>query len=159
MKCSKITHDCLLQRVGDLFFRLGKGIAQEYGGKLICVTPVLDKMLVVIGHEKNVNIKRIANIFVITSGAATQHVAALEKLGAVERIMSNDDRREINVRLTAKGKELLKNIETNSLHVLCDVFRDFSQAELELLIGLMSKACKKYDNNCALKCVACVDKE
>jgi DNA-binding MarR family transcriptional regulator len=41
----------------------------------------------------------------VTPGATTQRVAALERLGLVERVREEPDRRTVHVRLTPRGRE------------------------------------------------------
>ena len=46
----------------------------------------------------------------VTPGATTQRVAALEKLGFVERVREEPDRRTVHVRLTARGRQRVDEI-------------------------------------------------
>ena len=64
----------------------------------------------------------------VTPGATTQRVAALEKLGFVERVREEPDRRTVHVRLTARGRQRVDEI-------LADVLA----ADDRLLAGLTSQ--------------------
>lgn len=46
----------------------------------------------------------------VTPGATTQRVAALEKLGLVERVREEPDRRTVHVQLTPKGRETVDDV-------------------------------------------------
>jgi DNA-binding MarR family transcriptional regulator len=80
----------------------------------------------------------------ITSGAATQHIAALEKIGAVTRVTNEQDRREVIVQLTEKGNGLYAQIKQNRISLLQEIFTGLDDAELRTLIALITKATKKY---------------
>ncbi len=67
------------------------------------------------------------------------------KLRVVETDSSRLDTLHVNVQLTEQGKEAYKKIELNSLHIMKDIFQDFTDEEVELFIGLISKASKKYE--------------
>ncbi len=133
------------QELSSLFTRLGKGIHDEFGHQSVCGSSVLDKTLRIVGTEDTVNIKRIAALLMITSGAATQHVVALEALGLVQRSHGREDRREINVSLTKKGQQAYSKIQTVTLHILQSVFADFDETEITQFNRLLTKAAKKYE--------------
>lgn len=137
--------DAQLQELSSLFSRLGKGISLEFGDRSVCNSSVLDKTLCLIGSEGSVNIKRIAALLMITSGAATQHVVALEGLGLVKRSHGLSDRREINVQLTPAGQAACAQIDATTLQILQSVFADFSNDEIAQFNTLMTKAAKKYE--------------
>jgi len=137
--------DAQLQKLADQFSLVRKAMVTKYGGRMVHMTPVLSKVLMIVGSEKQVNIKRLAALLLVTSGAATQHVAALEEAGSVKRSMSPQDRREIIVQLTPEGHKMYQEIRKKSHLVLREVFKDLDRAELNTFIQLMGKLSSKYE--------------
>lgn len=133
-----------LERLGDLFSLMHKAILSKYGGSVAPITPVLSKVLMIVGSEQEVNIKRIAELLQVTSGAATQHVAALEEVGVVKRVPGKSDRRESKVILTSQGEIMYREIKLKSLEILGDVFQSLSDEELETMITVMTKVSSTY---------------
>ncbi len=108
------------------------------------LSPAQKHALMIIGSDGEMNIKQLATVLKITSGAATQHVGALESLGAVERVMSEADRREVFIRVTDKGKSMVAAIRSEFLTGLEAAFEELDDAELEQFVQLMTKANTKY---------------
>lgn len=130
--------------LGESFTAIGKEIKLKYGDDLTCVTPALDKVLAIAGSQETLNVKHIARLLSITSGAATQHIDALEKIGAVSRIPNEKDRREIIIQLTPKGESMYQKIQDNHVTLLEEVFEGLEDSELEELVRLITKASTKY---------------
>jgi DNA-binding MarR family transcriptional regulator len=84
----------------------------------------------VLHHVKKneiINIKCLANVLCITSSAATQIVDGLVKKGLLIRKRNTEDRRILNIELSAKAKEqfdLIKNKSFNTLLLLFDTLDD-----------------------------------
>jgi DNA-binding MarR family transcriptional regulator len=135
-----------LQQLADRFSVLHKAILTKYGGPIAPMSPVLSKTVMIIGSEEQVNIKHIAALLMITSGAATQHVAALEETGMVKRAMGLQDRREIMVKLTPAGQKVYQEIQVRSRKILQEVFKDLTAKELTELLALMTKVSNTYRN-------------
>lgn len=134
----------LVIRVGRDFAAIARAIQLRRGSKEVCITPALDKVMVIIDHEKHVNIKDIARVLSISSGAATQHVEALEKLGHVQRQANPDDKREIFVTLTPEGKKVYEGIMQRRRELLCEVFGPLSDEELAQFAALITKIKDNY---------------
>lgn len=113
----------------------------KIGGK---ITPALKHALMMIGTDGSLNVSQLATMLKVTPGAATQHVAALEKLKLVERKASSADRREVTIQLTALGHDMYKDIRAEFLQSLDIAFEDLDDEELQQFVELMSKANAKY---------------
>lgn len=103
------------------------------------ISSALDHVLIVIGVNKSLTIKNLAQVLCITSGAATQHVIALEKFGMVERSQNPDDRRETFVSLTGKGKVACEKIEHTHTAFIKEAFSALSDAELKEFSRILEK--------------------
>jgi DNA-binding MarR family transcriptional regulator len=101
-------------------------------------------VIVVIGKEGDIGIKQLAQCLKVTSGAATQHVDALEKAGILSRQLNSDDRREVIVGLTDKGKKTFLKINQDKARILRELFNGLSDTELQILVSLFEKVSRKY---------------
>ncbi|MDB5185147.1 MAG: MarR family transcriptional regulator [Candidatus Saccharibacteria bacterium] len=140
MNTTTSTHDALLRQLGQSFMAIGKEIRLQHGSDFTCITAALDQVISIIGAQETVNVKQIAKLLLITSGAATQHIAALEKIDAVSRIVNENDRREIIVRLTPRGEEIYHQINHNNHKLLQEIFGGLNDDELQIMVKLMAKA-------------------
>jgi DNA-binding MarR family transcriptional regulator len=144
------SHNELLTELQDSFTALGREIRMQHGEAYTCVTPALDKVLLVTGSLKGVNIKQLATLLLITPGAATQHVAVLEKLGAINRVVNDTDRREVIIRLTAYGADIYKKIRSKQLKLMKEIFGALDEEELQTMVQLMHKVSQKSRQEAAL---------
>jgi DNA-binding MarR family transcriptional regulator len=143
-KNTQSTHDNLLNQLGDTFFSMAKNMKLQGGNELTCLTPALDKLVLIIGSQGEVNIKHMSTMLSITPGAVTQQITALEKEGAISRVINDMDRREIIVRLTAHGEDLFKTIKVNHLRLLENMFSGLDDNDLKTLVDLITKASNKH---------------
>jgi DNA-binding MarR family transcriptional regulator len=70
----------------------------------------------------------------VTTGALTNRIDRLEALGLVQRARSDDDRRKVNVRLTARGLELVDEVVVPHLATEREILDDLDVAEQQQLI-------------------------
>ncbi len=90
-------------------------------------------VLLIVLHRGPQNIKTLANIFRMTSSAATQLVNGLVRDGLLRREEDKDDRRKISVHLTQKGKRLLVIARKQRLQNMVRIFETLSNTDLEQL--------------------------
>lgn len=75
----------------------------------------------------------------LSSGAVTNRIDRVEKLGLVERRPDADDRRGVVVRLTAKGRALADQAIERQFAELASVMAALSKPERAMLGALLSK--------------------
>ena len=136
----------LLTRLENSMLLMGKGLHEEQLGYPQC-SPAQNHVLMIIGIEGDLGIKQLAEMLRVTSGAATQHVDSLEKLGLVKRKMSSNDRREIVVEMTGKGKIAYQEMRRTKARILSEVFGELSDSELHTLVELIEKVSRRYVKN------------
>jgi DNA-binding MarR family transcriptional regulator len=73
------------------------------------------------------------------SGALTRIIDQLEARGLVERSRSIEDRRAIELKLTAQGREALNVVVPLVVERINHAVRDFSHAEMDELLRLLTK--------------------
>jgi DNA-binding MarR family transcriptional regulator len=98
----------------------------------------------VLGAYKTITVKELSQILHVTSGATTQHLDVLEKLGYIERTVNPGDRREACIDLTLSGKKKVGQICEFQYHLLSSLFEDIDDGELEMLVRVMQKVASKY---------------
>lgn len=108
------------------------------------ITPALKHALMMIGSDGAMNVSQLAHVLKVTPGAATQHVAALEQKGLVERVASSEDRREVQIQLTELGRKMYATIRKEFLRGLDKAFTELDDTELNQFVELMSKANAQY---------------
>lgn len=75
----------------------------------------------------------------LTSGAVTNRVNRLEKLGFVERQSDSQDRRSIRVVLTDAGRDLIEKAFRDRVEGVSEVFETLSEDERATLAALLRK--------------------
>ena len=140
--------DKLLVDLGQNLRVILRGVWLKHGDSAHCAySPAQDQLLLVIGSDDvAINVKQLATHLGITPGAVTQQVEGLEKLGVVSRVANKNDRREVMVSLTRKGRSSLKRIRKLNLQLLDEAFGNLNSFELKALVELTAKATENYAN-------------
>jgi DNA-binding MarR family transcriptional regulator len=138
--------DTLLTRLENSMFVIGKGIHDEVSHDTGC-SPAQNHTLIVIGMQPaDMGIKQLAEVLRVTSGAATQHVDALEKAGLLVREMNQQNRREVFVKITGRGKKVYQELRRAKSKILNEIFTELTDKELDTLVQLIEKVSHKYVN-------------
>lgn len=95
--------------------------------------------LLAIAHGRCNTVAGCARETGIDAGAMTRMLDRLEAKGLVRRQRSADDRRVVNVALTAAGKKIATEIPPVISNVLNQQLRGFSQNEFELIKDLLQR--------------------
>ena len=74
-----------------------------------------------------------------STAAATGLVDRLEKLGYVQRMHAQDDRRKVMVQITRKGIDLVERIREEIVTSLVDLMEDLDKEDQEALLRTYSK--------------------
>jgi DNA-binding MarR family transcriptional regulator len=140
--------DKLLVDLGQNLRHILRGVWLKHGDSAHCAfSPAQDQLLLAIGSDSEpVNVKQLAGLLGITPGAVTQQVEGLEKLGALSRMVNKEDRREVMVGLTRKGRSSLKQIRKLNLRLLDEAFGNLNGFELKALVELTAKATDNDSN-------------
>jgi len=121
-----------LARASTTFGRLTAKDIDQYG-----LTQPQFGVLEMLGHLGPLTIGDIGKRMLVTAGCITVILDNLEKDGLVERIRSGEDRRVINVQLTAKGQATFKRIfrkHAKRVTELASVLKEEEQAQLSDLL-------------------------
>jgi DNA-binding MarR family transcriptional regulator len=85
------------------------------------------------------SVKDIANFLHVTSGAITQFTDGLVEKKIVQREENPDDRRSINIKLTAGSEKMIVDFRKKYIESASKSFDFFSDKELEQFIKLIEK--------------------
>ena len=75
----------------------------------------------------------------ITTGGVTRLVDCLENRGLMVRSRVGNDRRVVHVAVTVEGKRTVRRMQKHVLATWNEVLADFSQQEVKVLLGLLTK--------------------
>jgi len=96
---------------------------------------VLDHLLKA-GERK---MKDIAGFLGVSTAAATGIVDRIVKYGYIQRVFDPADRRIIRIKLTAKGADVVKEINTNKKKRVMEVFGKLAEAERQQYLTILTR--------------------
>lgn len=149
-------------RASDLFVQIMyKTLSQRLIAELTDETvslPQIHAMRYVWLHE-NVLMGDLANGLSISYPSATNMVKRLERQGLVERVTNPADRREVEVRLTKRGRELTELMETERVNRMGQVLNSMPEDDRHALLrGLHRFICAAVgddEDEAARICLRC----
>jgi DNA-binding MarR family transcriptional regulator len=103
-------------------------------------------MLDIVGDKPGLNITEFSKAAGVTKGAISQVVTKLEKKGALQRYRSDDNNKEIRIRLTQLGDTIYahhQNVNEESINHLLQELDKHPEDKIEFLIH-MFKWFEKY---------------
>lgn len=97
----------------------------------------------IIGHNKNMRMKELAERLGVTTGTLTVGVDKLEKRGLVERKAHKKDRRSWLIVLTDKGKKMYAQHHKFHQQFTNEISRELSSEQIEKLTGYLELILKR----------------
>ncbi|MBP6041777.1 MarR family transcriptional regulator, partial [Candidatus Saccharibacteria bacterium] len=101
--------------------------------------------LFIIAQKEAINIKQLAELLKITSGAATQQVEGLVTRALVQRVTNPDDRRGVSLSLSKKGIQLHSRMTKNRQKFVEKIFSSLDDRELTDFKNAMLKISKSLE--------------
>jgi len=133
-----------LSRSLDLWVKLARSFttiqhtAEEHVRSLGLTLPQFG-VLECLGHKGELTFTELSRKQLVSGGNMTVVVDNLEKEGIVERSRCLEDRRQVFVRLTPKGKKLFDRIFAQHAEVIADSVSGITPEEQERLAMLLKK--------------------
>jgi DNA-binding MarR family transcriptional regulator len=84
-----------------------------------------------LNQSAGLNMSELARLMRHTTPATTGLVERLVDAGLIERFSHPKDRRQVLVRITEKGRELVEGMKRGIVRNIQDIFRDLSQEDIE----------------------------
>lgn len=110
------------------------------------ITPSQRTILFMIGKQKDLNVKNIADNLGISSSAVTQLIDGLEKNDYIVRKINPNDRRFMTLSLSEKSKAKKNEMKKQFSKAFTAIFEDLTDSELSEYLRL-SKKIKQIKNN------------
>jgi DNA-binding MarR family transcriptional regulator len=85
------------------------------------------------------NMTALANFMGVTTAAVTGVVDRLVKAGYVGRRFDPQDRRVINIELTAKGKGMVTKLKEQKRRMSIEVFKNLSEADRKIFLRIITR--------------------
>ncbi len=123
-----------LARASATFSRLAARDIEQYG-----LTQPQFGVLEMLGHLGPLTIGDIGKRMLVTGGCTTVILDNLEKDGLVERVRSDEDRRVVNVQLTASGQSTFKRIFPKHAKRVTELAAVLTEEEQSQLSNLLKK--------------------
>ncbi len=84
-----------------------------------------------LNQTSGLNMSQLAELMRHTTPATTGLVERLVEAGLIERFSHPKDRRQVLVRITDKGRELVEGLKRGIVRNLQELFKDLSQEDIE----------------------------
>ncbi len=97
------------------------------------------QLLYFLSQQSPCAVKEVASTMCTTSGAATQLIEGLVKMGIIERSVGQQDRRYVDINLTAKGLAFFQRFKEAHLTHLAELLKPLSNEELQASTRLKRK--------------------
>lgn len=131
----------LIHHTGSIFRRA----YSETSGETKRRPPGAGKILAVLSETDGITQTQLASMLHIRPQSLTSAVAHLEKEGYVERQRSENDKRELIVKLTESGREHGRVVEKLRSETAKELFSCLSEEELESIGTALNKVLENYD--------------
>ncbi|MFI5256826.1 MAG: MarR family winged helix-turn-helix transcriptional regulator [Gemmatimonadales bacterium] len=135
--------DSLFGYIGGLKRRLMASVPDELRGEFGAVTwhqvGALEQLRSAMRTSSGATMNEIARMQQCALSSASALVDRMIRLGFAERCNDPSDRRIIHIVPTALGEQMLEKFDDARKTVALDALAPLSDADLEMLVGLMSK--------------------
>ncbi len=142
MKCSKATHIPLENWVGYRFSvisaRLGEFVAQMYGSRHDLSLPAW-RSLAVIARYQPLTAKQLGMLTSSDAFKVARSIELLVRRGLIRRDVDKADRRRANLKLTADGRKIYRDVERFVVRVESQLTATLSEDERQTLGQVLDK--------------------
>jgi DNA-binding MarR family transcriptional regulator len=105
------------------------------------------RSLFIIANEGSTNFRKLAEALKVTPANVTGIVDRLEEQGLVSRTPNPEDRREITLQATDKGKSLVSNLKEAGIKEMTKILSLLSLGELSALVQGLSAFVRAADSH------------
>ena len=133
----KLLHEALLQIVNVLNRPQGDNVILARAG--VSLDTALFPLLVHISMQRNLTIGHLADQVARDYSTVSRQVTRLQALGLVRSELSETDRRQRLLSVTAAGRSTVKKIDVARNSVMSEALQGWSQAEITELAQMTSR--------------------
>ncbi len=129
------------ERLGALMPEVMRGFTKRENSNLIKSRITLAQYFVLDHLLKagECKMKDIAAFLNVSTAAATGIVERIVKYGYIQRVFDPADRRIIRIKLTAKGAEVVKEINLNKKKRVMEVFGKLAEAQRQQYLTILTR--------------------
>lgn len=136
-----MSSDSRVNQLREVIYHLGKNRKQQSHGHH--GIRVHDVMLLngirAVGNDQPVMMSKVAQHFNISAPAMSQLSRRLEKLGYIERVVGEDDRRNVYICLSEKAKQEIRDAQQKMDETLSGVIAAIGTEDSDELIRILDK--------------------
>jgi len=138
----------LTAQMAEVIFSLRQKCALKdlYFVKTLGITAAEYNCLVQFFNADSLGVKELAEKLDITPGGVTRIITSLEEKKIVTRRISPEDRRGINVILTAKGKKMVKQIRQASMDLHAEILAQIDPQSRVAVVNAVKKLIEAIDS-------------
>lgn len=122
----------------DAFMRRAGAVFREELGRQGATFPQLHLMKMVTLHGEP-TVTELASIMMVAPPTASRMVDTLCARGMVERAKDDQDHRVTRVKLTGKGKNVIKGMEKLRTSLLTSAIEDASDQDLQVFLDILDR--------------------
>jgi len=137
-----MTVEILAQQIIEFYEKLSSWEHAVVKGSEL--TPGQMHAIEIIGHEKTLRMKELAEKMGVTTGTLTVTVDKLERMGLLERRPHESDRRSYRVVLTEEGQKHFASHHQYHIKLTEEITAALSNEELETLGRVLEKVTKQF---------------
>lgn len=114
--------------------------------KALGLTPAQFDVVATLGDTEGMNTCQLSDETLVTKGTLTGVLDRLEKMGLIERVYTEKDRRQIIIRLTKEGVKCFERVFPDQIYFLKPYFENaLDKTEMETLRGLLLKLKESFE--------------
>ncbi|MEN7531108.1 MarR family transcriptional regulator [Cupriavidus sp. 2SB] len=116
---------------------LSLGVEQEVSG--LDMTHAQAICLMMLAEGEATTVTDLARALNTDAGSVTRLLSRMEKRGLIARTRRDDDRRVVDLSITAEGDALVEKLPVALCNVMRRGFDGFSQQEIDVLCGMLQR--------------------
>lgn len=128
-------------QLNELMSDLLRGVVRRNADEVIQGKITMPQLLICqrLCKEGRSNMTALANYMEVTTAAVTGIVGRLVRGGYVDRHYAAEDRRVINIELTAKGREMVRNFKEQKRRMAIEVFKNLSESDRRNYLRILTR--------------------
>jgi DNA-binding MarR family transcriptional regulator len=137
---SSVTLPQFADRLNEIMPVIGREFIKKQSAELVRGKITMSQVLILdfLFRQGEFKMTDLARIMEVTTAAMTGLIERLVKCGYVMRQYQPQDRRIIQVKLTARGFELIKRVTEQKRRMVMNIFGQISQAEREEYLKILT---------------------
>lgn len=135
-----------LESIISDIFTAGRLIRENTAGHGKIDSPSMGhlKILSIVSEKASLTMKEVADCLYITPPSATAIVDCMVKEGILERVLDENDRRIVRLKITSKGKKIFKEHKKKIFTGMSNVFGILNKKERAEFSYILKKIIKSY---------------